>query len=48
MVIVFGKTSSVSSLLAFSMLANVSWRQHSIAKAMYKEMKINPFRFPEA
>ena len=29
-------------------LKRATWRHHPIAKAMYKEMKINPFKFPEA
>ena len=29
-------------------LKRAAWRQHPIAKAMYKEMKQNPFKFPEA
>ena len=29
-------------------LKRAAWRHHPIAKAMYKEMKINPFKFPEA
>ena len=29
-------------------LRRAAWRQHPIAKAMYKEMKENPFKFPEA
>jgi hypothetical protein len=29
-------------------LRRAAWRQHPIAKAMYKEMKENPYKFPEA
>ena len=29
-------------------LRRAAWRQNPIAKAMYKEMKENPYKFPEA
>ena len=29
-------------------IRRAAWRQHPIAKAMYKEMKENPHKFPEA
>lgn len=29
-------------------LKRAAWRQHPIAKRMYKTMKENPYKFPEA